>query len=556
MFGHMRLITVSLTTLVVVGLLGACSPQQATPDVVEVVKTVVVEQPVVETVVVKEEVVVTATPVVEGKPGGTLVLGKMGDILNFNAFNLQFASYPVFHQLYDTLILYDPEKNIMPRLAESWAANEEGTQLTLNLRQGVRWHNGREFVADDVVANFELASDETTGRNMHAKVKNVENVTAPDDYTVVIDFKSPTPDMFDILDAMSLMAPETFDSLDTMAIGTGPFKFVEWIPGDHVALVRNDDYWEEGYPYLDEVIIKAYSDQQALVTAVETGVIDVAVGVPMNDLQRLEDANVATKRGQTGASLYTVTINPPDPDQEPGPLSDKRVRQAINYALDRETIVEQALFGVGMPTQVTFPTYSLGYFEEYTNRYPFDLDKAEELLAEAGYPDGGFELTAIYSSAYPEIGAMAQILQADLAKLGVDLKIEPLDSAAYNPRHLGSPETNGSGDFDLDFTFVGRTQLDPLGLFDNSPYRPRNSPVFPREDFPEGYVEALKAAGETIDKEERRQYFQQVAEIISEECVDVPISWRYVLFSYQPCVNGFDWDIQHRIRLAYTWLDN
>ena len=489
------------------------------------------------------------------KTGGSAVIGTTGDIYDFNAYYSAFISYPVFHQLYDPLIRYDNEANIEPRLATSWKIEPDGTSVTFNLRQGVLFHNGREFTADDVVSAMDLAQSDTYGHNMHGKVENVDKARKIDTYTVAIDFKSPTPNIMDIMNDLLIMAPEMYETYNEEGIGTGPFKLKEHIPGDHLTFVRNENYWEEGVPYLDEVTFKPYADLEALVTALETGIVDGAVAVPPKDLVRLKGAGVDILYGQTAALMYSITVNPPDSDQPEGPLSNKLVRQALNYALDRETIVDQALFGVGGATQIPFPEWSIAYNADLTDEYPFDLDKAKDLLTQAGYPDGGFELVAITILAYPETTDMAVIMKADLAKLGIDLKIEPLDSAAYGPRHMGTAETNNSATFDLDFTFIGRSHLDPLGLYDNSPYRHFNSPIFPRGDFAAGYVEALTAAGSTADEEERRELFRTIGEIMLEECVDLPVSWKFTLFAHQPYLKGMAHSIGDEVMMAYAWLD-
>jgi len=488
--------------------------------------------------------------------GGKVTYGQIGDIRNFDPFQLSSVSYPMFHNLYDTLILYDNELNIQPRLAESWVLNEDWTQITLTLRQGVKWHNGRDFVADDVVKNFERGLSDTVGHNVHGMVNGVvDTVTAPDDHTVVIDFVAPTPNVFDILNGISIHAPESFDSLESEAIGTGPFKLQEWIPGDHVTLVRNDDYWDEGKPYLDEWTFKPYEDYEALLAAIQGGVIDIARNIVPKDVEFLESQGLTLKPGQEGFILYTLTVNPPDPDQEPNPLSDKRVRCALNYAMDRDTIIDQALYGAGKRLVTNFPEWSVAYFEEFDDRFPFDLDKASELLAEAGYPDGGFELNAIVPTSDPAYEAMAVIHQADLAQIGVTVNIQALDGASYGPAHLGSPETNGSATFDLDYTGVGRQHLDPMGLWSNSPYRHFNSPIFPRGDFPEGYVDLVTQVGQTVEQEERRELFRQIQEIQFEECINLPVSWRYVFFATQPYVHDLAWDVEDKVIMAGVWVD-
>ncbi|MCB0108782.1 MAG: hypothetical protein KDE53_22835 [Caldilineaceae bacterium] len=287
--------------------------------------------------------------------------------------------------------------------------------------------------------------------------------------------------------------------------------------------------------------------------------------MPPKDYQRLLDAGVQVPFGQTGALLYTITVNPPDASQDPGPLSDKLVRQAVCTAVDRDTIVDQALFGVGGATVVPFPDYSLSYFAEYADYYTFDLDKAASLLDEAGWTDANGDgirekdgqdlvLDTITISAFPETTDMAQILKADMATIGVNLEIEPLESAVYTSRRFGQ-ENNGSGDYDLDFTFVGRQHLDPLGLFDNSPFRPFSSPVHPENDFPEGYVENLQIAQSTIDEDARREAFKKVQEVMLDSCTSVAVSWKYTLFAHQDNVHDLGWSVGDEIRVVNTWVE-
>ncbi len=499
--------------------------------------------------------------------GGTLVVGTTGDILNFDAFNLAFLNYPNLHQCYDSLITYDSELRILPRLATFWRVNDEGTELTFSLRKGVKWHNGREFEASDVVKNIEKALSPGSGHNVHGMVKKTMiGAEVIDKYTVAIKFRAPTPNMFDMFNAMRMMAPESFDSLKNKCIGTGPFKFEEWIPGDQLVYVKNKDYWQPGRPLLDKVIFKPFSDLEALNSALETGIIGAAVAVPPKDYKRLTDAGVNVLFGQTGALLYSITVNPPDPDQPQGPLSDKKVRQALCHSIDRNAIVDQALFGVGGPTVVPFPTYSIAHFTEYANHYGFSLDKAAKLLDSAGWKDsdgdgirdkGGKKLvlSTITIQAYPETTDMAQILKSDLNRIGVDLNIEPLDGATYGPRHLGTKETNGSATFDLDVTFVGRQHLDPMGLFDNSPYRPFNSPIFPRGNFPDGYEQNLEKAGSTFDIKERKKAFKKVQEIMLDACVGIPVSWKYTLFAHQNKVHDIGWTVNDEVRIENAWID-
>jgi peptide/nickel transport system substrate-binding protein len=481
------------------------------------------------------------------KAGGTLTVGQVQDMTGFDPFVLLFANYPVMHQVFDRLIQMDHQLKVNPWLAESWEAPDDGLSVTFHLRSGVKFHNGRAFEAKDVVANIQRAQNKDTGGNIFPKVQTIKSAEAPDASTVVVTFSKPTPNVFDIFDSISIAAPESFEKVRTNPIGTGPFKFKEWIPGDHVSFVRFDDYWQENLPYLDQINIKPFADGEALTTALDAGQIDAGISLPYKDDKRLEaNDKLVIKRGQEGALLYILVINPPDPGQKETPLSKKEVRQAINYAMPRQAIVDQALFGVGKPTVVAFPDTSPAYFEDLAKEYPYDLDKAKQLLTEAGYGDG-FDMEILAPTSYPELVSMGQILASDLTKIGIKAKITPLEAAVWTPRLY-------DGDYQATFTFVGRSHKDPLGLFDNSPYRIDNSPVWPKGDFPEGYAEAITAASTTIDPAARKESFRKLNEIMLDQSVQIPISWKYTLFGWQSDVQEFDWSPDDEIKLLNTWL--
>ncbi len=482
----------------------------------------------------------------EGQAGGRLTVGQIADFTTFDPFLLLFVNYPLQHQLFDRLIAMDHNLEVQPSLAESWEISEDGTQITFTLRSGVTFHNGRELEATDVVANIERARVEETGGNIFAKVQTVETVEAADASTVVVTFSAPTPNMLDIFDSISIIAPEAFETIQNQPIGTGPFTLKEWIPGDQIVFAKYENYWREGLPYLDEVVIKPFADGETLTLALESGQIDAAISLPYTNAQRLgESADVVLERGQEGALLYVLVINPPDASQEQTPLSNNLVRQAINHALNRQAIVDQALFGVGSATAVAFPATSPAFFEEQTERFPFDLDRARELLAEAGYADG-FAMEILAPTSFPESASMGQILAADLAQIGITAKITPMEAAVWTPRLM-------AGDYQATFTFIGRSHKDPLGLFDNSPFRISNSPVWPEGDFPEGYAEAITGAGETVDPEARAEHFRAVNEIMLEQSIQIPISWKYTLFGWRSDVHGIDWSPDDEIKLGAAW---
>lgn len=496
----------------------------------------------------EEPTAVPAPPAADGTPvrGGEITIGLNADMISFNGNLLSFVNYPVLRQCYNRLVKFDHAMQSQPELATEWTWSDDYLKLTLKLREGVKFHNGREFVADDVVKNFEFAAQAETGGNVFPRLGSVESVVAIDDHTVEINLSQVTPNFIDTIDMLSIMAPESFETVNQGCIGTGPFKFVERIPGDQIVFERNPDYWKEGLPYLDKITFKPFADAEALSTALETGTIDGGIALPYRDYERLkESANIFF--GYAGSLLYVLVLNPPDSGMPDHPLSNKLVRQAIHYALDRQTIIDQALYGVGEATVLPFPTTSIAYFEDLKDAYEYNLDKARELLAEAGYADG-FDLEIIATTGYPELVDASQILKNDLDQIGIRTTVTPMENATWTPTLL-------SGQYQATMTFIGRSHKDPSGLFDNSPFRISNSPIWPDGDFPEGYKENLEKALSTADVATRTEAYRVVQEAMLDESVQIPMSWRFTLFGAVNELKGMSYTVDDEVEFEQAWIE-
>jgi peptide/nickel transport system substrate-binding protein len=475
--------------------------------------------------------------------GGQLSVGQMGDIASLDPHSFGFVNYGMIAQIYDRLARYEEANGALelkPELAESWNVSEDGLVLTLTLRQGVKFHNGREMTADDVVANYEKTRVPETGGHMYQATLSVETVTATGPYEVEVRHKTPTPEMFDTISRMSIVAPESFESLTQSGIGTGPFQFVEWVPVDHLTLRRFDGYWDPERPYLDEVIIKPYNDQAAMQIALQSGTIQAAIGIPYKDAERLgSELQIIT--GHPGATWYTMYASAKKP-----PFDNQKLRKAMQYAINRQLIVDAVLFGYGKPVWTPWPETSLAYDPKWENFYPFDLDMAKQLITEAGYPDG-FEAEIMAPTSFPELGDMALILQADLDKIGVKLSFS----------NLGSEwgDRLGQGDYNLTFSFAGRSHLDPVSAFDNSAFRHVNNPLFPDGNPPAAYAEAVTTAKTTLDQAARKAALTTATDILLEESFAMSVSWRLTLFGATNKVHDFGYTVDDFVVLKHTWLE-
>jgi ABC-type transport system substrate-binding protein len=457
------------------------------------------------------------------KRGGTLTVGMPNDWNTFDPHDLSFANFTLQQNLYDTLIRYDQSLKPLPGLAERWTVAPDGQSVTLSLRKGVKFHNGKDFGAADVVKNFEKAADKDRGRNMLPAVANVAGVTAPDAATAVIQFKRVSPEITDLLQAMAIIEPAAIESLKSRGVGTGPFKFVEWVPGDHTTLERNASYWGAPAPWVDRVVFKVFGDSDAMVAALQSGICDLVVSLPPKDVGRLSrEFNLV--RGHPGALTYELRVNGTRP-----PFDKKEARQALLYAMDRKAVVENVLFGVSQPAVLPFSRASAAYDPSALQKYAFDLKRAKELLDKAGVKGGKAELLALPQ--FPELPAIGQIIKADLAKIGLEVDLVILDSTQYYKRVL-------AGEFQLAMSFSGNTQKYPTRVALNSIYRPANNPVW-GNNVPKPYLDALTEANSTVDPARQKAAFAKLNAAILDEAWVISIAYRQSVFGLARHVDGY-----------------
>ncbi|MCA9877083.1 MAG: ABC transporter substrate-binding protein, partial [Thermomicrobiales bacterium] len=318
-----------------------------------------------------------AAPARQATAGGSLVAAASGD-LQFDPYYRVTAAWFPIGTLYNALYDYsDPNSpGPVPSLAES--DEETDTELTVTLKQGVKFHNGRELTAQDVVDNIERAKDESIGHFLTSYFgPTVESTEVIDDYTVKITYTKPYALKRDDLATLFILPKEAMADIATNPVGTGPFSFVSYAPGDRLELARFDDYFQEGEPLLDDVNVRILPDPQARVANLLSGDINVSEGIAESDISRLEE-DPAAKVAQSplGGYWHTVVFN----TERPG-LENKLVRQALNYSLDREKIAQLAWFGLAPVTQARYTPDNFWYYEPAATMYSFDLEQAKALLA-------------------------------------------------------------------------------------------------------------------------------------------------------------------------------
>ncbi|MFN8442918.1 MAG: ABC transporter substrate-binding protein [Caldilineaceae bacterium] len=317
--------------------------------------------------------------------------------------------------VFNSLVRYAPNLDLQPDLAESWTNPDDKTYI-FKLRQGAKYHNGQEVEAKDVEFSFKRIGEKQTV--FSSRVANIESYEVVDKSTIKITLKQPQADFLDGLVFLSI-APESAEAdLAKKPIGSGPFKFVEWVPNDHITLERNPDYWETDLVKVDQLIFKIIPEAQVAVTNLQSGEIDGILDIPVSQAVFFKDAKDVKAIIQPTSSfhLYEMLGKNSEPIR-----NNVKVRQALAYCMDKDTIQKTVFSGEGRQKWSFVPYGSWAYKEEAG--YPYDPEKAKALLAEAGVGPS-FEFSVIIPSGYPDGEKATTIWQACLANIGVKLNIQ------------------------------------------------------------------------------------------------------------------------------------
>jgi peptide/nickel transport system substrate-binding protein len=363
----------------------------------------------------------TQTP----RSGGMLRYGTIGDYSGLDAGNISLQLADNLWSVWDRLTVYDSNMQLQPMLAESWEISDDYKQIKFNLRRGVQFHTGRELAADDVKWSLQRLQDPKIGSPLTGRIALMTGVDTPDKYTVIVKASRPWVEAFDLFEQANIIDPVTFQDVGvTKPTGTGPFVFAEYAQGDHLRLIKNTNYWRRDRPYLDEVVVSIRRDAQTAVVEFEAGTTDmVGFGLPVSDLVRLQKDTkyqvlINAKTGTSFDLLANCTQAPTD---------NKMVRQALSYAIDRRRMADNVWHGLAQPGALPWSPTSPAYDAAKNAAFGFDLAKARSLLTQSGMPD--FHLDLSWPTNNPDYATMAQIYQADLAKIGVDVALKPLEPA-------------------------------------------------------------------------------------------------------------------------------
>jgi peptide/nickel transport system substrate-binding protein len=349
--------------------------------------------------------------------------------------------------IFETMMLSGPQDELLPGLATSWKITDDPTVWEFTLRHGVRFHDGSPFTARDVVFSLARAPDVPGAPSTFKRyLEGIVEVTAPDDFTLRVRTAKPMPMLPNSLSRIAVVSaslprdvtPSRFNSGEA-AIGTGPYKFVEYVPGSHVKLAVNPDYWGGRQPW-DTVTFRLFTAAPSRVAALLAGDVDMIADVPPPDVPRLASSDkFALAQGPSNRVIFwamdvyretTPFITAKSGQPIANPLRDRRVREALSLAIDRRVLVERVMENLALPaSQIPPPSY--GGYDATIATPKADPARARTLLAEAGFPDG-FKL-AIHTTnnRYPNDANLAQAVAQMLSRIGIETSVTALPVALY-----------------------------------------------------------------------------------------------------------------------------
>ena len=403
----------------------------------------------------------------------------------------------VYANVFEGLTRFASDGSVMPGLAESWEISEDGLTYTFMLRDGVMFHDGTSFTAEDVVFSLDRARAEDTTNAQAALFAGIDSVAAVDDTTVTITLSAPNGAfLFNLAwgDAV-MVAPESAETNATNPVGTGPFVFADWVQGDRVELSRNSEYWGE-MPALEAATFRFISDPNAAFAALMAGDVDAFPVFPAPETLSQFEADprfnviVGSTEGETILSMNNMSP----------PLDDVRVRQAIAHAINRQDIIDGAMFGYGTPIGTHFAPHNPDYVD-LTGNSAYDPDAARALLAEAGVSDLTLRL-ALPPPSYARRGG--EIIAAQLREVGIETEISNLEWAQWLELVFRGK--------DFDLTIVSHTEPADINIY----ARPDYYFQYDNPDFQQLMTDLTAAT----DPAERSSLNQQAQEMIASDYVN------------------------------------
>lgn len=491
-----------------------------------------------------------------GDGGGantTLIVGRGGDSVALDpSIVTDGESLKIGQQVFDGLLRYKSgTTEVEGALAESWEVSDDGLTYTFKLRQGVKFHDGTDFNADAVVFNFTRWSDPASPYKFEGdSFDYYDSMFGPDGSRVIKEVKAvdastvqftlnqtQAPFLQNLaMPSFAIGSPAAIESkkenFKSEPVGTGPFMFKEWKRNDSITLVKNPNYWEQGLPKMETVIVRSIPDNSARFNALQNGEIDLMEDLSPDNLPTLESNTALQKIIRPSFNVAYIGFN-----TEAEPFNKPEVRRALSYAVDKESIISAFYAGLAVPAVNPMPPTLWGYNDTIED-YNYDPAKAKELLAEAGYPNGIDKELVFYampvSRPYmPDGKKVAEVIQSEFAEIGIKVTIESPEWAVY----LDDLKNGGKADIFM----MGWTgdNGDPdnflYTLLDKDTIGSNNYARYVNEDVHKLLVEAQQETDQT----KRSDLYKQAQVLIKEDAPWIPLVHSTPLLAGKADLKGF-----------------
>jgi len=432
-------------------------------------------------------------------------------------------TFQMLLNIYDGLLVGDTDGSLKPALAEDYRISDDGLTYTFTIRDGVTFHNGDPLTVEDILYSFDRLMGTETGEPLSSDFDNIASLDTPDDKTFVITLKEPNSAFLSYLTALnSAILPKSNDGKhNEQPIGTGAFAFNSYNPENNLVLDKNENYWKEGLPYLDKVTFTFQPDDQTALLSLQAGEMDI-VAVGSHRVPEVEDQ--FNLEYQDSNSVLLVGYN-----QEREPFQDVRVRQAINYAVNKDDVIEAAFSGYATKLGSNMsPAMGDVFKAGLEDTYKRDVEKAKALLAEAGYADG-FSTTISISSHAALYTNVAQVVVENLKEVGIQAEIEVVEWGVWLER------VYQGRDYDM-------TIIDFTGVL--SPYETINRYVSDAGNnfFNFSHAEYDQLMDEVLTEsnpDRQKEIYYRLQEILSEEAAAVYLADYQIIWALNPKLEGY-----------------
>lgn len=410
----------------------------------------------------------------------------------------------IFFNIYEGLVKPDSDGNLVPAVASDYAISEDGMTYTFTLRDGIKFHDGNPVTVDDIKYSLDRCADTSNGDPLVSAFSNIDSVNIVDDAHVEVILKEPDTEFLFYL--TNAIIPASNEDPSKNSIGTGPYMFVSHTPQESFVMKKFDEYW--GTPAnIDNITLKVCANPDSFAMDLNGGSIDMLARIDTSQASQLND-NFTVEEG-TMNLVQALYIN-----NDVEPFNDPKVRQALCYAIDKQNIRDIVADGKGTPVGSSmFPSFGKYYMEELNDLYTTDYEKAKEMLAEAGYPDG-ISFTITVPSNYPQHVSTAQVLVEQFKNIGVDAQIKLVEwdawlSDVYTDRNY---ETTVVG---VDASsLTGRAMLERF-----TSTAPNNFINYSNPEYDEVFAKALAST----DDEEKTRYYKECEQILAEDAANIYI---------------------------------